>query len=292
MYLKGLKDMEINSKTKLFGLIGHPVEHSLSPLIHNYAFKSLNLNYVYTVFDVFPEKLEDAVKGIKALGIKGVNVTIPHKEKIIKYLDVVSEEALKIGAVNTLVNEEGILKGYNTDVYGFIDSLTEVGEKIKGKKAVVLGAGGASKAVCVALALEKINEIVIANRNVEKAKELSEYIKREFKVSCNYCSINEVEKIPEMDILVNTTSVGMYPNVEDSPVCEKVVSRAKFVYDVIYNPFETVFLKYAKRNGIKYSNGLSMLVNQANYSFKLWTGGFFDKNLVYRYLKEGITHNL
>lgn len=284
--------MEINANTKLYGLIGHPVEHSLSPLIHNYAFNSLDLNCVYTVFDVLPEKLEEAVKGVKALGIRGVNVTVPHKEKIIKYLDVISEEALKIGAVNTVVNEEGILKGYNTDVYGFIDSLTEVGEKIEGRKAVVLGAGGASKAVCVALALKGIDSIIIANRSVERAKDLSEYIKKEFKIQCDYCSINEVKELPEIDILVNTTSVGMYPNTEDSPADEKVVLKAKFVYDLIYNPFETALLKHAKKNGIKYSNGLSMLVNQANYSFKLWTGGFFDKNLVYRYLKEGITHNL
>ncbi|KHO62353.1 shikimate dehydrogenase [Thermoanaerobacter sp. YS13] len=284
--------MKINANTKLYGLIGHPVEHSLSPLIHNYAFNSLNLNCVYTVFNVLPEKLEEAVKGVKALGIRGVNVTVPHKEKIIDYLDVVSEEALKIGAVNTVVNEGGILKGYNTDVYGFIDSLTEAGEKIERRKAVVLGAGGASKAVCVALALDGIDSIIVANRSVERAKDLSEYIKKEFKIPCDYCSINEVEEIPEIDMLVNTTSVGMYPKVEDSPVSEKVVSKAKFVYDVIYNPFETVFLKYAKKNGIKYSNGLSMLVNQANYSFKLWTGGFFDKNLVYMHLKEGIMNNL
>lgn len=284
--------MKINANTKLYGLIGHPVEHSLSPLIHNYAFNSLNLNCVYTVFDVLPEKLEEAVKGVKALGIRGVNVTVPHKEKIIEYLDVVSEEALKIGAVNTVVNEGGILKGYNTDVYGFIDSLIEAGEKIERRKAVVLGAGGASKAVCVALALDGIDSIIVANRSVERAKDLSEYIKKEFKIPCDYCSINEVEEIPEIDMLVNTTSVGMYPKVEDSPVSEKVVSKAKFVYDVIYNPLETVFLKYAKKNGIKYSNGLSMLVNQANYSFKLWTGGFFDKNLVYMHLKEGIMNNL
>ncbi|SHE66042.1 shikimate dehydrogenase [Thermoanaerobacter uzonensis DSM 18761] len=284
--------MKINANTKLYGLIGHPVEHSLSPLIHNYAFNSLDLNCVYTVFDVLPEKLEEAVKGVKALGIRGVNVTVPHKEKIIEYLDVVSEEALKIGAVNTVVNEEGILKGYNTDVYGFIDSLIEAGEKIERRKAVVLGAGGASKAVCVALALDGIDSIIVANRSVERAKDLSEYIKKEFKIPCDYCSINEVEEIPEIDMLVNTTSVGMYPKVEDSPVSEKVVSKAKFVYDVIYNPLETVFLKYAKKNGIKYSNGLSMLVNQANYSFKLWTGGFFDKNLVYMHLKEGIMNNL
>jgi len=284
--------MKINANTKLYGLIGHPVEHSLSPLIHNYAFNSLNLNCVYTVFNVLPEKLEEAVKGVKALGIRGVNVTVPHKEKIIDYLDVVSEEALKIGAVNTVVNEGGILKGYNTDVYGFIDSLAEAGEKIERRKAVVLGAGGASKAVCVALALDGIDSIIVANRSVERAKDLSEYIKKEFKIPCDYCSINEVEEIPEIDMLVNTTSVGMYPKVEDSPVSEKVVSKAKFVYDVIYNPFETVFLKYAKKNGIKYSNGLSMLVNQANYSFKLWTGGFFDKNLVYMHLKEGIMNNL
>ncbi|AIS52346.1 shikimate dehydrogenase AroE [Thermoanaerobacter kivui] len=284
--------MEINSKTKIYGLIGHPVEHSLSPLIHNFAFRSLDLNCIYTVFDVLTDNLEDAVKGVKVLNIKGFNVTVPHKERIMKYLDVISEEALKIGAVNTVVNEEGILKGYNTDAKGFIDSLIEAKETISGRKAVILGAGGASKAVCVSLALNGINSMVIANRNVDKAKDLAEYIKKEFKIDCNYCSINEVEEMSEIDMLVNATSVGMYPNVEDSPVSEKVVSKAKFVYDLIYNPFETAFLKYAKRNGIKYSNGFSMLINQANHSFKLWTGNFFEKDLVYMHLKEGITHNL
>lgn len=280
--------MKIDSTTKVFGLIGHPVKHSLSPLIHNSSFEKLNFNGVYVVFDVAPELLENAVKGLKALGIKGFNVTVPHKESVMNYLDFVTEEAEKIGAVNTVVNENGILKGYNTDVQGFIDSLKELKEDVRGRKAFVLGAGGASKAICFALAREGVESIVIANRTLNKARALAEYIREEFKVKCDYCSIEEVEKFNEIDILINTTSVGMHPEVANSPVSEEVVAKANFVYDLIYNPSETLFLKYARKNGVKSANGLSMLVNQASYAFYLWTGEFFDKDFVYEKIRGEI----
>jgi len=277
--------MKIDSTTEVFGLIGHPVKHSLSPLIHNSSFEKIGFNGVYVVFDVAPELLETAVKGLKALGVKGFNVTVPHKEKVMNHLDFVTKEAERIGAVNTVVNENGILKGYNTDVQGFIEALREEKEEVRGRKAVVLGAGGAAKAVCFALAKEGIDSIIIANRTLDKAKVLAEYIKEEFKVKCDYCSIEEVEKFNEIDMLINTTSVGMHPEVGNSPVSEEVVAKANFVYDLIYNPSETLFLKYARKNGVKSANGLSMLVNQANYAFYLWTGKFFDKDLVYRKIR-------
>lgn len=281
--------MRIDSKTKIYGLLGHPVGHSLSPIIHNAAFEYMYLNCIYEVFDVSPENLGDAINGIKALNVKGFNVTIPYKELIMRYLDNISEEAKKIGAVNTVINENGRLKGCNTDGYGFIEAIADAGEKIIGRNIVIIGAGGAAKAVGISLAMNGVNSIIIANRNLEKALSLSNYINNEYHISCTHCTIDNLDVIEDIDILINATSVGMYPNTGESPVKEKVVTKSKFVYDLIYNPEETLFLKYAVTNGIKCSNGLGMLVNQANHAFKLWTNTYFDKNLIYNLLRrEGI----
>lgn len=281
--------MKIDSNTKIYGLIGHPVGHSLSPIIHNLAFEHLSFNCIYEIFDVSPECLGDAVKGLRALNVKGFNVTVPYKESIMQYLDVISEEAMKIGAVNTVINENGILRGYNTDGYGFIEAIKDEGEEIAGRDIVLIGAGGAAKAVSVSLAMNGINSITIINRNLDKALTLSNYIKNEYHIDCTYCTIDELNELKNIDILINATSVGMSPHIDESPVKEQVVIKSRFVYDLIYNPQKTLFLRYAFKNGIKCANGLGMLVNQANHAFKLWTGVNFNKELIYKHIQvEGI----
>ncbi|ORX22349.1 shikimate dehydrogenase [Thermoanaerobacterium sp. PSU-2] len=278
--------MNINSKTSIYGIIGHPIGHSLSPLIHNYAFENLDFNSVYVSFDVNEEDLKDAIIGIKALGIKGLNVTVPHKESVIKYLDRISDEAKLIGAVNTIKNNSGSLEGYNTDVTGFMESLKEHNVDVAGKNAVILGAGGAAKAVAVGLALLGVKSIYVCNRSIDKAKELSIHMGNNFNIKSLGISYNDLNMLDEIDILINATSVGMYPNVDVSPIGEDVVAKAKFVYDIIYNPEKTLFLSYAEKYRIKYINGLDMLINQAIDSFKIWTGANFDKKIILNFLKK------
>lgn len=278
--------MNIDSKTKIYGLIGHPVGHSLSPLIHNTAFLDQKLNCIYDCFDVLPENIKDAVFGIKALGIMGVNVTVPYKEMVIPYLDFISDEAKLIGAVNTIKNNDGRLEGYNTDASGFIESLLEQGVEIRGKNVVILGAGGAARAIAVAFSLNDVNSITIANRTEGKAYNLYKYIIEKFRTECKYTSLDELIDFDNIDILINATSVGMFPNVNATPVDEKILRKAKFIYDLIYNPKETLLLRYAKKYGIKNSNGLNMLINQANNSFKIWFGKNFNKNLIVNVLRK------
>ncbi|HHV73764.1 shikimate dehydrogenase [Thermoanaerobacterium sp. R66] len=278
--------MNINSKTSIYGIIGYPIGHSLSPLIHNYAFENLDFNSVYVSFDVNEEDLKDAIIGIKALGIKGLNVTVPHKESVIKYLDRISDEAKLIGAVNTIKNNSGSLEGYNTDVTGFMESLKEHNVDVVGKNAVILGAGGAAKAVAVGLALLGVKSIYVCNRSIDKAKELSIHMGNNFNIKSLGISYNDLNMLDEIDILINATSVGMYPNVDVSPIGEDVVAKAKFVYDIIYNPEKTLFLSYAEKYRIKYINGLDMLINQAIDSFKIWTGANFDKKIILNFLKK------
>ncbi|AGB18884.1 shikimate dehydrogenase [Thermoanaerobacterium thermosaccharolyticum] len=278
--------MHVNAKTDIYGIIGHPIGHSLSPLLHNAAFESINLNSVYISFDVYEENLKDAILGIKALGIKGINVTVPHKENVIKYLDYVSDEAKLIGAVNTIKNNNGILEGYNTDVTGFTESIKEHGMEVEGKNAVILGAGGAARAIAVGLSLTGVRSIIIANRSKERAKNLSDYIKNNLDINCTDVTYDDLNELKEIDILINATSVGMSPNINLSPVDENVVVKAKFVYDIIYNPEKTLFLSYAEKHKIRNLNGFDMLINQANHSFKIWTGVNFNKNIILNILKK------
>ncbi|QSZ26535.1 shikimate dehydrogenase [Aceticella autotrophica] len=272
--------MNIDASTKIYGLIGHPIKHSLSPIIHNTAFESIQLNCIYETFDVEPHNLKSAIDGIRALKIMGINVTIPHKENVLQYLDYISDEAKTIGAVNTIVNEKGCLKGYNTDMIGFVESLKEENEKIEGRDFIIIGAGGAARAVSTAAAINGAKSIIISNRSIDKAVNLSEYIKEKFHLNCTCCSLEELAKLEKIDILVNATNIGMYPYINNSPVCENIISKSNFIYDLIYNPEKTLFLKYAEKYGIKCTNGLNMLLNQANASFKIWTGKNFNKNLI------------
>ncbi len=260
----------INSKTKLLGLIGHPVEHSLSPLMHNAALKNKGLNYIYLAFDVKSSRdLKAIVEGAKALGIVGFNVTVPYKIHIIKYLDKLNYEAELIGAVNTVKIDGDMAIGYNTDGLGARMALEEEIGIVKNKNILIIGAGGASRAVAFEMA--KNNNITIINRTPENAKKLSNEISKKLNRIVQYGDLST--NIEGFDIIIHTTPIGMFPNENVKPVIDvDKISKNMVVMDLIYNPKETVLLKEAKKRGAKTINGLGMLIYQGAIAFELWTG--------------------
>jgi len=263
--------MIVDSKTKLLGLIGHPVDHSFSPIMHNAAIEDLGINYKYLAFDVSEENLKDIVSGAKAFQIAGFNITIPHKMNIMKYLDEIDEDAKAIGAVNTVKIENGKAIGYNTDGIGAKKALEEKTGILINKNILIIGSGGGSRAVSYELAKE--NNLTIINRNIEKAKILSEELSKNLKKenSINYGDLDI--DIKNFDIIINTTPVGMYPNTNVDPVIPlNDIKKGAVVMDLIYNPLEPVFLKEAMKYGAETINGLGMLVYQGAVSFEIWTG--------------------
>lgn len=264
----------ITGKTQILGLIGNPVEHSISPQMHNTLCSQFKLNMVYLPFRVTSQDLPKVIDAFRCLEIRGFNVTIPHKVEIIKQLDTVSEEALLIGAVNTVHIKEGKLHGYNTDGQGFVRSLRDSGFSIKGVKAVILGAGGAARAVAVKLAYEGAQQIVILNRTLDKAKILSELINSKVKDVSTYDEMitGNVKKYTcDCDIIVNTTPIGMWPEADRNPIDTQEAFRNRpFVCDLIYNPTKTKLLGMAEENSCKTLNGLGMLVYQGVSAFEIW----------------------
>ena len=264
--------MEIKGSTNVVGLIGHPVEHSFSPPMHNAAFKALKMDYVYTAFDVDPNDLENAVKGAQALSIKGFNVTIPHKIEVIKYLSEIDEVAALIGAVNTIDFEN--LKGYNTDGIGAIKAIEDV-TKVKDKNVVIAGAGGASRAISFNLAKYGADNLTILNRNVVKADSLaSDVLDSNLIENVKSDSISKInDYLSDADILINTTPVGMHPNVDADPIASSDMMHENLVvFDAVYNPNETVLIKEAIKAGAKPVYGIKMLLYQGAESFEIWTG--------------------
>lgn len=262
---------------KTMGLIGYPLGHSVSPAMHNAAFKKLGLDCEYSLFEVEAKDLKEAVEGMRALHIAGFNVTIPHKEAVLPFLDEVTEIARVIGAVNTVKNQSGKLIGYNTDGAGFIESLKHDAKvDPKGKHVVVLGAGGASRAVCVMLAESKAKTITITDIENDKAKELAEYVDSYFDTSCDNIEVNGQElqrSIDQAELLVNCTPLGMEPQIKTSPLADNIELDKKLtVYDLVYNPAETQLMKKAKAAGAKTCSGLGMLVYQGALALTLWTG--------------------
>lgn len=282
--------MKINGKTKTFCLIGNPTEHSFSPHIHNYLFKKYNQNNNYVCFNVIDDNLEDAVKGIKALGILGCNVTIPHKVNVIKFLDEVDRNAMLIGAVNTIKNENNKLIGYNTDGLGFIKSIIDKGFKIKNKNIIILGAGGACRSIAIELASQEARHIEIRNRSDENAKNISDIINSNFETISTYstkiiCS-NDLEDI---DIIINTTPIGMDKDHENCPINENIKIKSNLlVCDIVYNPHETKFIKWAKANNLDVIYGIDMLINQATQGFYIWTGIKVDESENLKNILEGL----
>ena len=283
---------KFNHNTKIIGIIGHPVKHSYSPLMQNIAFELTGQNYIYLPFDVPANSLKDALKGIVALGIKGFNVTLPLKEKILPLLKDASEEANIVGAVNTVTNEDGILRGYNTDVLGVVESLNPFKDEITGAKVSVIGAGGAARSVIYALIRNfKVGHINIINRTEQTAESLKEY----FSVKMLFNNFKAfplfppdlVETFRESKLIINTTSMGMYPDVDDSATTIKEsFMKGQIVFDIVYNPVKTKLLKLAESQGSTIITGLKMLVEQGAKSYELLCGEKMPVEKVYRALES------
>lgn len=271
-----MRNGSISGKTKLCGIIGDPIEHTMSPVMHNAAFRKMGLDYWYVPFRVRKEGLGKAIEGMKALNIKGLNVTIPHKVAVIPLLDELDPLAEKIGAVNTIVNDKGNLTGYNTDATGFLQALLESGIEPKGKNVVILGAGGASRAISFILAEREVH-LVILNRLLELdwAEELAGRISDIFGGEVEALELvkeNLAGVLEKADILVNATSVGMSPNVNETPVLSDLLKSSLTVFDVVYNPIKTRLLREAEQIGARTISGLDMLVWQGASAFEKWTG--------------------
>ena len=254
--------MKITTETKLYGIIGHPIKHSISPGIHNFLFNYFHINAVYVAFDVESYMLKYTVNGLKALKIQGCNITLPYKEKIMKYIDEVDEEARIIGAVNTIKLEQGKIKGYNTDSIGFITSLKKHVPHIGGKKVAVIGAGGAARAVVYAL-LKENAFVMVFNRTYEKAVKLKEKFK-----NVKVYPLSQEEMLKDAKIIINATSCGL--NKDDKMLFSPSILKKDAVFcELIYN--ETPLQYEARREGIKTIDGKGMLIEQALISFYIWT---------------------
>lgn len=262
-----------DSRTRLLGLIGDPVEHSLSPRLHSFLIARAGLNYCYLAFRVPRDSLGDALSGMRALGIRGLNVTIPHKEAVIPFLDELSPAADAIGAVNVIINDDGHLRGDNTDWEGFLKALATRDMTPCGRRAVVIGAGGAAAAVAYAL-LSSGAEVVLVNRTPERARALARRFSTLGKVASG--SLDELAVfLREAELLVNATPVGMAPYVGESPVPPNLLREGLVVYDLVYVPPETKLLRDAQERGCVAIGGLEMLVHQGIRALELWTGHRF-----------------
>ena len=262
----------ITGSTNIVALIGHPVEHSFSPPMHNAAFQKLDMDWAYVAFDVNPNNLKSAVEGAKALNIKGFNVTIPHKIDVMEFLDEIDEVADLIGAVNTIDFKS--MKGYNTDGIGAVKAIEEV-TPIKNRNVVVAGAGGASRAISFYIAKYGAESLTILNRNVEKARNLAGDVMDSGLIGeVKSDSISKIgDYVDEADILVDTTPIGMHPHVNDAAIVEAgQMHEDLVVFDAVYNPNETVLIKEALKAGAKPVYGIKMLLYQGAESFEIWTG--------------------
>jgi shikimate dehydrogenase len=266
--------MAISGKTRVCGVIGDPIEHTLSPTMHNAAFNHLGLDFVFLAFRVKAAELENAMRGMRGLGIHGLNVTMPHKNAVVKYLDEGDPTVKFLGSVNTILNEDGRLLGFNTDGVGALKALRENGVNPDGKKLLLLGAGGAAKAIAYALAKE-VRELCVLNRAAEKAKKLSEVLSRTFgkKIVGDALSSSAIQRnLQDSDVLINATSVGMHPNVNQSLAAPQWLKSDLCVMDIVYNPVETKLMKDAKAAGAHVVSGVEMLLYQGAASFEIWTG--------------------
>lgn len=284
----------INHETQIVGIIGHPLKHSFSPQMHNMTFVNQKLNCIYLPFDIPVANLKEALKSLVVLGIKGVNVTIPHKERIIQYLDHISEAAASVGAVNTIVIQAGQLHGYNTDVDGIIATFLPYKKEIAKSTVTIIGAGGAARAVLYSLIRHfKVGKINIINRTQEKSESLKDY----FKDKMHFDNIDTYELMAKENIevyqssklIVNATSIGLFPNIDDTPTdLADSFNPNQIVFDLIYNPLKTKFLEIAETKGANVINGLKMFVVQGAKSYELWTDKTMDVDATLKELSKNI----
>ena len=272
--------MKVTGKTRITGLFGYPVEHTLSPLMHNAAFEHLGLDYCYLPFSVHPDSLKTAVEAVRALKLAGVNVTIPHKEAVIPYLDTVNEEALFIGAVNTIVNREGTLTGYNTDGRGFMRALSENNISPENKRVLVVGAGGASRAISYYLS-EKAGRLCLYDTDKMKLEKLASDLSE---IRDNIHILNTVDA-KDFDLLINATPLGLKA-ADPLPMDVSRLSPGQTVCDLIYK--KTPLLSLAEKKGCKTSDGLGMLLWQGVLAFELWIGTFPPVDIMRKALLSGM----
>lgn len=244
-------------------------------MMHNEAFRAKNLDYVYLAFDVIESRLKEAVEGLRALGVRGFNVTMPHKVTIVNLLDKMDKGASLVGAVNTVVNDDGELIGYDTDVDGVMSTLETKVHSLKGLKALLIGAGGATRACIVALVMKGCKEIIILNRTLSKAKSMMKELSKKLEIdySVDELGIESLKRaISSADILVNSTPIGTYPNLDESIIPQELIKKNMVVFDLVYNPKKTKLIRDAEKMGAKIIPGYEMFVGQGAASFKLWTG--------------------
>jgi shikimate dehydrogenase len=278
----------LSGATRVLGIIGNPVRHSLSPAIQNAAIVACELDYIYVPFEVTPELLSVAVSGLRALGVCGFNVTIPHKSAIVRYLDELDESAVAAGAVNTVLLRDGLMTGYNTDGYGFVSSLAEGLNFVPGVDTiVVIGAGGAARGAVAALCCAGAERIVVVNRSLDKAAQLAKEMNIRYpKTTVSVSLQDEVSEdhLGTASLLVNTTSLGMNGERIDFVDLARLPMTAK-VYDMVYSPAETILLREASSMGISVANGLGMLAAQGERAFTIWTGKTPPQGLMKRVLQ-------
>ena len=266
----------VNGRTNVLGVIGDPIEHTFSPAMHNAGLEELGLNYIYLPFHVLPQDLESAVCGARSLGIKGLNVTIPHKQNIMAFLDEIDPIAEMIGAVNTVKFDDDKTIGYNTDGYGCLRAIREVMD-VKDKKVTITGAGGAARAVAFQLAASGIGQLSIVNRNHKKAQDLSRDLKGNLKkidvdINIGAFELDDLEKeLSDCDILIDTTPLGMHPHVDDEAIATAdILHEDMLVNDIVYTPMETSLIKEAVKANAKVVYGYKMLLYQGIRSFEIW----------------------
>jgi len=268
------RQRHVTAATGLACLIGHPVAHSRSPLMHNAAFEAQGIDMCYLAFDVSSEALPAAIGALRALGIAGANITVPHKEAVLPLLDTVDPTARRIGAVNTIVNRDGVLSGHNTDIHGFLMALERGwGRGSRGSRCLVLGAGGSARAVVTGLACAEAAEVWVFNRTLSRARELCAAIASWSSVPCHAVGESELITVAQQaELIVNATSVGMGESVKVSPIPVDILTRRHVIVDLTYGPEQTALIRGARSVGCICLDGLEMLVQQAARSYELWTG--------------------
>jgi shikimate 5-dehydrogenase len=278
------------SGLKLYGIIGHPIGHSLSPLMHNTAFEALGLSASMSAFDIEPQSLKEALQGFMTMEFGGINVTIPHKESIIPLLDVIDEEASIIGAVNTVKFQDRRTIGFNTDAFGFLQTLEPIRSSIDGGKFVVLGSGGAARAVVYVLLKHfRTSQIVIASRSISHANDLIEHFKgsNQTKLSPFDPSNPQFARIFEAsDVVINATPAGMFPKTNELPIPNPPFRAGQTAMDLIYRPVKTQFLQRASHVGARIISGLEMFVHQGARAFEIWTGLAMNTQLVHQVISR------
>jgi shikimate dehydrogenase len=264
------KNRHIDAVTQVYCIFGSPVKHSLSPVMQNAAFKKSKINALYLAFET--DDIKSAIQAMKALKIRGASVTIPHKNEALKYVDYIDPMAQEIGAINTLLNDNGRISGFNTDGYGALQALLRNQIQIKNSKILILGNGGSARAIAFTLINEKA-KISIAGRNIVKISPLIKDLKKKDK-TIDYVLFSDINGsiINEFDVIINTTSVGMTPDANNTPIPEHLLQKKHTAFDIVYSPHDTMFLKAGKKKGCKIIHGIEMLINQGAKQFEIWTG--------------------